>query len=697
MQQPEISIIIPVYNTESYLKKCLESVLAQTFRNIEVICINDGSTDSSASILKEYADKDPRLHFLTTSNNGVSIARNRALSMAQAPFIMFCDSDDYYEPNKCEKMLDTLKQHNVDVVQCDTHVLQEGGRHGPSNAYLKPFPEGRYAITDEIIEKLNVHCHAKIFKKELLHKYNIFFPEQCLYEDNVFTHSYFYISRSVYFLDEKLYHYRVRQADSLMANYFHRLGSRDCFDHIKICALIFKFLEKENLYDIRKTVFCTYVAQRLKFALARIHDEHEREFIACFRDFATSLEAESWGGGEQDLYMLALLNGTADDVYKYMQRERFDLYPVNKDGITVVFSSDNNYAPYLGVAIHSLLDHTSLENFYDIIIIDAGISPHHKERLKNMGQDRENVAIRFLSTRSLENNIKALHATGHVTITTYYRLFIADLLKEYDRVIYLDCDVILCSDIASLWNVDMEGNPLAAVLDIGVSESNSPWSLGAKEYLVSHLDMKNPERYFNSGVLVMDLTRIRAERLIPEFLRVANINHRYMHDQNVLNVVCENRWKELPSRWNFYLHMQELKGFSPQVIRAYLLQLKNKDFSIVHYITARKPWVALETLMAPLWWEYARRTPFYEEILLRSCSISLHEQKIRLFKEQQAEGRAGSVKLLKSVLKLPEWKRTYRRYDWLSFIMWGKRKKRYMQKKQALKQKITQITAELNA
>ena len=117
--EPLISIIVPVYNVEKYLSKCIDSIINQTYKNIEIILIDDGSTDSSGAICDKYALVDSRIHVLHIENSGVSNARNVGLNHATGDYIGFVDSDDYIEPNMYELLLEELIADDVDVVQCN--------------------------------------------------------------------------------------------------------------------------------------------------------------------------------------------------------------------------------------------------------------------------------------------------------------------------------------------------------------------------------------------------------------------------------------------------------------------------------------------------------------------------------------------------------------------------------------------------
>ena len=119
-----ISIIVPVYNVESYLKKCLESIINQTYKNIEIILIDDGSTDSSGKICDDYANKDKRIKVIHKQNGGVSDARNTALDICRGDYIGFIDSDDYIELDMYETLLKFLLNNNLDVAMCSSYTVK---------------------------------------------------------------------------------------------------------------------------------------------------------------------------------------------------------------------------------------------------------------------------------------------------------------------------------------------------------------------------------------------------------------------------------------------------------------------------------------------------------------------------------------------------------------------------------------------
>ena len=243
-----ISIIIPAYNTEKYLDKCLQSMLNQTFKNIEVICINDGSTDNSLQIMKKFAQKDKRFVVIDKPNTGQADCRNIGLELAKGSYIMFCDSDDTYQPNMCKKMLNTLIKQKVDLVNCNTNINVEAGHKRPKSNldYKKLLFRGKHKMTLEMRKKINVILWNKIFKKSLINQYNIRFPKGYENDDDAFVFQYCTVAQSVYGLKDKLHNFLARD-NSVMDKVFKNKNIGKKYDRLYSMIFYLEFLEKNNL------------------------------------------------------------------------------------------------------------------------------------------------------------------------------------------------------------------------------------------------------------------------------------------------------------------------------------------------------------------------------------------------------------------------------------------------------------------
>ena len=213
---PLISVIIPVYNTEKYLNQCLDSIINQTYKKIEIICVNDGSSDNSLKILKEYENKYSNIKIINLEQNcGVSFARNKALSVIKGDYVCFVDSDDYVDKVFCGKLVNKF-ENNVDLV-C--------GGHAKLNSLGKIISSWYPQInkTDGIINNIFLltkhrNVSQKMFKVNIIKKHNIRFDESLHYmEDALFLMTYIQFCKKAAAVKEALYIVRINE-NSLCRN-----------------------------------------------------------------------------------------------------------------------------------------------------------------------------------------------------------------------------------------------------------------------------------------------------------------------------------------------------------------------------------------------------------------------------------------------------------------------------------------------
>ena len=237
----DISVIIPVYNAEKYLSRSLESLLEQSKKEIEFICINDGSTDNSLNILYQYAIKDNRLLIINQTNSGVSAARNRGLDIARGRYIMFLDADDWYNENTCQRAYNLITKNDLDMVMYSMNM--EYKTHSEHRKIL----ENKYVFFDALeckelrrkcvgllgdeckeIQKLDYLSlvYLKIYKRSIIEKYHIRFEDIRTigsFEDGLFVIDYLEHTKSAIYVDEILYHYNRYNMDSITTKYRQNL------------------------------------------------------------------------------------------------------------------------------------------------------------------------------------------------------------------------------------------------------------------------------------------------------------------------------------------------------------------------------------------------------------------------------------------------------------------------------------------
>lgn len=215
MKAPLISVIVPVYNTAAWLRRCLDSICAQTYRNLEILCVNDGSTDNSAEILAEYAARDSRIKVFTQENAGLSAARNTALEHATAEWVLGVDSDDYLAPDAVEHAVAQI-QDGVDVVCMQLLLVDEEDEPIPDKSGYYTLPtESPLPMTPALAGQLNVCFAGKLWSRSFIESHQLRFPYKLVYEDAAFYSCAIALMGKVGFCSLPGYYY-LQRVDSIM-------------------------------------------------------------------------------------------------------------------------------------------------------------------------------------------------------------------------------------------------------------------------------------------------------------------------------------------------------------------------------------------------------------------------------------------------------------------------------------------------
>ncbi len=251
-----LSVIIPVYNVEDYLNECLDSVINQTLEDIEIICIDDGSTDNSPDILKEYSKKDKRIKIIIKENGGQATARNLGIKEAQGEYIAFVDSDDFIEPTMFEKLYTKAKDNNLDIAMCKIATYDNQTEEIKDNVWyymlgvFRDFEKDifNHKDTKEFTCHIAVTPYNKIYKTTLLKENNILFPEGLIFEDEKFFYDTYLRAKRVSIVDEFLYYYRINRKGSTVDT----IKDNDFSDIVPISKLIREtFKETDNYEDYK--------------------------------------------------------------------------------------------------------------------------------------------------------------------------------------------------------------------------------------------------------------------------------------------------------------------------------------------------------------------------------------------------------------------------------------------------------------
>lgn len=217
----KVSIVIPIYNVEKYINRCLDSLINQTYKNIEIICVNDGSKDNSLQILKEYQKKDNRIIIIDKMNAGVSSARNDAIRKSTGSYITFVDADDWLELDAIESLYNTMREQNVDVIRGNFFVNFNEEKNESTGELgelkNKKLLTNQSDFCEKVIDKLldgrmQSFVWLLMIKKECVYKTSLFKENIHYMEDAIFYIEIMININSIYFLDKPLYHYFYNQS-----------------------------------------------------------------------------------------------------------------------------------------------------------------------------------------------------------------------------------------------------------------------------------------------------------------------------------------------------------------------------------------------------------------------------------------------------------------------------------------------------
>lgn len=265
--------------------------------------------------------------------------------------------------------------------------------------------------------------------------------------------------------------------------------------------------------------------------------------------------------------------------------------------IPIFFATDDNYVPFAGVAIKSLLENASKDYFYNIhILTDDGIPQKSIDMLKENMTENSKLIIDMVDPyiEKIERNLH-MSLRDYYTVSIFYRLFIADLYPEYEKAIYLDCDIVVPGDISKMYNIDTEGNIFGAITD-DVIATNPDFCVYARDGVGVDAD-----KYFNSGVLLMDLNKYREEDVLNTFIRLLTTYNfeTAAPDQDYLNAICKDKIKYLDKGWDLMPVGEDYNG----------------EINLIHYNNFRKPWYYDDVPYGDVFWEYAKKSNFYNDVL----------------------------------------------------------------------------------
>lgn len=352
------------------------------------------------------------------------------------------------------------------------------------------------------------------------------------------------------------------------------------------------------------------------------------------------------------------------------------LEPVFTEAVPIVLSANDKFAPYLDIMIRSVIANASPARQYDIIILYNDISEKSQYLIKSATDGHENVSIRFARVCEYFDAGK-LFTDQHLSVETYYRLIIPEIMPDYHKILYLDCDMVVDRDVAELYDMELGENLIAGAKDIDVAGqvnlNQNEWEKYARETL----GLDSPFDYFQAGVLILNLDALRKVTTSKEMIEMALAKSYRCHDQDIMNIICKNRVTYIPQIWNTLMDWQEpgrsrmdILKMAPRALYGEYSEARKHPY-IIHFAGYQKPWDCVDCDFAEYFWKYAKLSPWYE-ILVQSTNRCFWDEKYHPEKKPALQTVVEDSEMRKLSTKLLPY--GSRRREWVKKVYWKLRK-----------------------
>ncbi|MRS15078.1 DUF4422 domain-containing protein [Enterobacteriaceae bacterium RIT691] len=333
----------------------------------------------------------------------------------------------------------------------------------------------------------------------------------------------------------------------------------------------------------------------------------------------------------------------------FVSRETFNgkLKSVFTSATPIVISFDDNYAMSGGALINSIVKNSDNEKNYDIVVLENKVSSLNKQRLTSLISSHSNFSLRFFDVNAF-TEISGVHTRAHFSASTYARLFIPQLFRDYSKVVFIDSDTVVKADLSTLLDIDLGTNLVAAVKDIvmegfvkfGAMSESEDGVMPAETYLQKVLGMSNPDAYFQAGLIVFNVEQMVKENTFAELMKTLKAKKYWFLDQDIMNKVFYDRVFALPLEWNVYHGNGNTDDFFPNLkFSTYIRFLEARmNPNMIHYAGENKPW-------------NTAKVDFYDDFMINLKNTPWEfEVCYRLLPDSLTSGRAGQREINKELL-----------------------------------------------
>lgn len=539
---PKITVIMPTYNRCNMLKEALQSILNQTFKDFELIVIDDCSNDGTQEYLTEQAQKDSRIIYIRNKKNmHYNYGLRLGCNLAKGEYIARMDDDDISMPTRFEKQVKFL-DNNSDIAVLGTNIEIFGNDNTPVKNWVCSFKPEDIAL--DVFYKCPI-CHpTAMIRKSFLLQNKVGYKAKNIYaEDCALWVDIILAGGKIANLPEVLLKYRVGHTRVSSSNTTKDQQNETArIARYKMWRLFFSISKAKKLSGYTAYPKLTGMCSNIIEAFLEIAQKNNRMF-------------------------------SPNQIYEYLTNRN-----IKAEQMNICYAGNNKIAPQMCVSMTSVI--RTMRNFDTInfFILENDISAKNKKKIKKL--EKKNVSIEFIRINAQEFEAKCPKGQGckHVPVQTYFRYIIPQLKPEYEKVLYLDCDIIVRKPLCNLWNTDIADNYAAAVQEFYFDALNN-------------MKIKLPQ-VFNAGVLLLNNKKLVEDGIADLlFTNTEKFKDKIVYvDQDILNYTFNNKIQWIDPMYNAQIDLWRPGTCAKSIYTPEQMWWARNDPVIVHYNSHLKPW-----------------------------------------------------------------------------------------------------------
>lgn len=676
-----VSVLVALYEPDVvWLEEQLVSIAKQSFQDFEVRILDDASSDAGFAAAKEVCSRvfGDRKHVFIRhkeKNTGSDQTFEQLAKDARGSYLAFCDQDDIWEPQKLERLVRAAKRSRAVLVYSDMSVIRPGGElQYHSLRQLRPglvFVQGNGRTAYYVMDNCTAACSMLVTKAAA--DQAMPFPRGICCDQWIAACA--AAQGKIVFLDEPLVRYRRHRTNQTVSlgrikgkeDYYRlrvlpalrlaaRLRQREI--HFPYETEVLRCVEARRQKDLRGIWKYRRFSRRyalLDLMMLCLPDVMVRGLICLWKIYQKAAARANAGyldnGCQNRSRRIRICRGSGGN-------QAGDLC-ADRDTVTVVLAADQAYVPVLSVCIASMVctcathisdkvtddkvtvDKATIEDAashtaaarpgearkYRICIFHTDIQ---QKEIRNIQRayTSEHFRIVFFNVSEMVRG-RRLKGKGQITSETYYRFLIPWILRETEKVIYLDADTVVCRDLAQLYDTELNDCLLGAVPEIDLIGQYHGANPDTRQYCDRVLRLADTDQYFQAGVLLWNTAAWRAHVDLRQLFEMAEQRNFRYSDQDILNIVCQGRVKRLGMEWNVLSAnsvRNRVLSYVPEKLLDAYRQARRRP-AIIHYAGGGKPWKEPDGDFAQQFWEAARGTPYYEQLLQEMCCGQRREQR----------------------------------------------------------------------